>query len=261
MEAYDIIMLIVLLTTTFIGFRKGLAWQVASVAAIVVSYIVAIQFRDVVAEKINTAPPWNTFLAMLILYVGTSFVIWIIFQMVRGGIDRAKLEGFDQQLGALLGLGKGILLCVIITFFAVTLLGDAQRQKIIQSRSGHYIAQLIDQADTVMPEELHDFLNPYLQRLDEGLEGSGQTPDGFDRIQQGVEDGLDRIEDLQRVDDWFENRGDQGSMFGTDDPPQRDSTQNDSNEDFYVDPNFGQPRREAPPSDRVADPYYRPSPR
>lgn len=265
MQVYDIIMLIVLLTTTFIGFRKGLAWQIASVAAIVVSYIVAIQFRDVVAARINTAPPWNTFLAMLILYVGTSFAIWVLFQMVRGGIDRSKLEGFDQQLGALLGLGKGVLLCVIITFFAVTLLGDSQRQTIIQSRSGYYIAQLIDQADTVMPAELHDFLHPYLQRLDEGLDGAQSQPSGLERIEQGVEQGLERLEDLRRVEDWLENPTDEDSTMFGDDQPSRDSSwsngggdrQDERSEDFYVDPNFGR----AAPSERVADPYYRPTPR
>lgn len=196
MQAYDIIMLIVLGVTTLIGFRKGLAWQIASVAAIVVSYVVAVQFRDVVADKIAADPPWNTFLAMLILYVATSFLIWAVFQLVRGFIDRAKLNEFDQQLGAIFGLAKGVLLCVIITLFAVTLLGDRSRQQIIQSRSGLYIARLLDKADHVMPEELHDLLHPYLHRLDERLE---------DVDARGSRDDFDRLED------WLEGGGQGGS--------------------------------------------------
>ncbi|MCA9147999.1 MAG: CvpA family protein [Planctomycetales bacterium] len=177
MQAYDLIMVIVLAVTTFYGFRRGLAWQIASVAAIVVSYIVAMQFRDVVAAKINAQPPWNTFAAMLILYVATSFVIWVVFQLVRGFIDQAKLKEFDQQLGALFGLGKGILLCVIITLFAVTLTQPKTRQQIIDSKSGYYITRLLDQADAVMPAELHDFLSPYLEKLDRGLNGEDESLD------------------------------------------------------------------------------------
>ena len=193
MQAYDVIMLIVLGATTFLGFRKGLAWQIASVAAIGVSYFVAVQFRDVVAEHIEAQPPWNTFLAMLILYVGTSFAIWVVFQLVRGAIDRAKLKDFDHQLGAVFGLAKGVLLCVIITLFAVTLLGDSMRQQIIESRSGLYIARLLDQADAVMPAELHEYLGPYLNKLDQGLEPGPQIP------------GSDEFREMER---WLE--GEQG---------------------------------------------------
>ena len=110
---------------------------------------------------------------MLVLYVATSFAIWLAFQLVRGGIDRAKLKEFDQQLGAVFGLIKGVVLCVVITFFAVTLLGEDLRRKVIDSRSGLYIARLIDRADRLMPHEIHEFLDPYLNELDERL---GQPP-------------------------------------------------------------------------------------
>ena len=192
MQAYDLIMLIVLAVATFYGFRRGLAWQIASVAAIVVSYIVAMQFRDVVSTKINAQPPWNTFAAMLILYVATSFVIWVVFQLVRGFIDQAKLKEFDQQLGALFGLGKGVLLCVIITLFAVTLTQPAMRQQIIDSKSGYYITRLLDKADGIMPAELHDFLAPYLEKLDRGLRGDepeATEPDELRALENWLESG------------------------------------------------------------------------
>ena len=168
-----------------------MAWQLASVAAIVVSYLVAVQFRDVLSERIDAEPPWNTFLAMLILYIGTSFVIWLVFQFVRGFIDRAKLREFDRQMGAIFGLAKGVLLCVIITLFAVTLSSDDQRQQIIDSRSGLYIAKLLDRADAVMPEELHDFLHPYLNRFDgqPGLPAKGSEIDDFRRLEDWLESG------------------------------------------------------------------------
>jgi membrane protein required for colicin V production len=176
MQAYDVIMLVVLAATTFLGFRKGLAWQIASLGAIFFSYFVAMHFRDLVATRLHTDPPWNRFLAMLILYLGTSLAIWILFQLVRGFIDRAKLKEFDQQLGAIFGLVKGAALCVVITFFAVTLLGEGFRKQVIESRSGLYIARLLDRADTVMPTGIHDFLDPYLRELDERLETPIRDP-------------------------------------------------------------------------------------
>ena len=70
---------------------------------------------------------------MLVLYVVTAGAIWLLFRLVSGIIDRLKLKEFDRQLGALFGLAKGVLYCVIITFFAVTL-SEPARQAVLQSR-------------------------------------------------------------------------------------------------------------------------------
>ena len=168
-EPYDLVMLAVLLAATAWGAWKGVAWQVASLGAIVASYVVAYQYRDAVAAWIPLAAPWRVFMAMLLLYVGTSLGIWIVFRLVSRLIDRMKLKDFDRQLGALLGLAKGAVLCVIITLFAVTLLGERQRQAIVHSQSGHHIAVLLSRSNAVIPEEFHDVLKPYLEEFDRRL--------------------------------------------------------------------------------------------
>ena len=165
MQVYDIIMLVILVSATLFGAWKGLAWQLASLAAIFASYYVAIEFRDQVAGMIDASPPWNVFLAMLLLYVGCSMLIWLTFRFVSAFIDRLRLKEFDRQIGALLGFAKGVVLCILITLFGVALLGESQRQSIIQSYSGRRIAQLLDRADGVIPSEIHDVLHPYHEVL------------------------------------------------------------------------------------------------
>ena len=136
------------------------------------SYFVALRFREPVSQFVHASPPWNVFVAMLVLYVGTSLVIWIVFRMVSKFIDRMKLKEFDRQIGAMFGFAKGLLLCVLVTLFAVTLLGETQRQTIVRSRSGNCIAQLLDKSSAVMPREVHEVLDPYINRLDEQLQPS-----------------------------------------------------------------------------------------
>jgi membrane protein required for colicin V production len=186
MQAYDILMLLVLAAAVVWGAWKGLAWQIASLASIGLSYFVALNFRTPLAGVINASPPWNVFLAMLILFLGTGLVVWVGFNLVAELIERVKLKEFDRQLGALFGAAKGILLCVLITLFAVALLGDSQRQAICNSRSGYYIAVLLDRADLVMPPELHGVLEPYLERFDRdvphdhaGAEPEPEPPPGL----------------------------------------------------------------------------------
>jgi len=174
MQAYDLIMLIVLGMATIFGAIKGFAWQVASLASILISYLVAYRFRGQVAEMIHAAPPWNQFLAMLILYVGTSFVIWVGFRLLSGAIDKVKLKEFDRHIGAAFGLGKGLIYCLLITMFAMSLLGPKQQSAICQSRSGYYIASALDKGVGILPQEIHDVVGPYLQQLDEKLK-NGQN--------------------------------------------------------------------------------------
>ena len=181
MQSYDLLMLVVPAGATLFGAWKGLAWQIASLAAIFASYYVALVLRDPVAAHIDAEPPWNVFLAMALLYVGTSFVIWLAFRFVHGFISALRLKAFDRQIGALFGLAKGVVLCVLITLFAVTLLGDELRRTIVQSRSGHYIAVLLDRSQAVMPEELQPVLGPYLHELDERL---APTELGRDRTRE-----------------------------------------------------------------------------
>ncbi len=182
MEIYDIVMIVVLAGAMIFGAIKGFAWQLASIASIVISYAVAFKYREPFSQSIEAEPPWNRFLAMLILYVGTSLVIWVVFRMVSGTIDRLKLREFDRQVGAMFGLAKGGLYCILITLFAVTLMGDTVRTKIVQSKSGNYIANVLQRSEAVVPAEIQDVVQPYLERFDRRFQqpldsdGSSQTP-------------------------------------------------------------------------------------
>ena len=174
MQAYDILMLVVLASATLFGMIKGFAWQIASLASIFISYVVAYKFRGQLADRIQAEAPWNQFLAMLLLYGGSSFAIWVVFRLISGSIDRVRLRDFDRQMGALFGFGKGVLYCLLITLFAVTLLGQRQQQAIVQSKSGHYISTLLTAAEGVaLPRELEGIVRPHLDRAKQRLDGGG----------------------------------------------------------------------------------------
>ena len=110
MQTYDLLMLLVLVAATMFGFWKGMAWQIASLASLVVSYFAALQFSERLAPTFGDTAPWNRFVAMLVIYIVTSFIIWTVFRLVSGVIDKVRLEAFDKQLGAMFGFAKGVLL-------------------------------------------------------------------------------------------------------------------------------------------------------
>jgi membrane protein required for colicin V production len=178
MQTYDILMLIILASAAIFGAIKGFAWQIASLASIVVSYFVANYFRYDVAKHINAQPPWNVFLAMLLLFFGTSLAIWLVFRMVSSSIDKIRLKEFDRQLGAGFGLVKGAAMCCVVTMFAMTLLGPNQKTAIARSRSGQYISQALTHAGSIMPAEVKEVIGPYIANVERELE-QGRAPEGF----------------------------------------------------------------------------------
>lgn len=168
MNWYDIAMLTVLVGATVFGAWKGMAWQAASLASLVLSYFVALRFSESLAPVFGDNAPWNRFIAMLVLYLATGAAVWLAFRLVAGILDKIRLRDFDRQIGAIFGLLKGVLLCLAITFFALALSPDL-REHILQSRSGRAMAVLLDKSDAIIPSELHEVLDPYLRRLEDGL--------------------------------------------------------------------------------------------
>ena len=168
-QGYDLLMLVILVMAAVFGAWKGLAWQIASIASLVVSSIVAVRFSAQVAPHIYGQAPWNRFLAMLILFMVTSLAVWLLFRFVAGFIDRLKLKEFDRQMGALFGVAKGVLFCLVITFFAVTL-AEGSRQAVLNSHSGKFTAKLLQKAAPVMPEEVRDVLGKYIDDFERKLD-------------------------------------------------------------------------------------------
>ena len=170
MQIYDLVMIAVMIAAMVFGAWKGFVWQLASLCSLVVSYFVALRFSHDLAPHLSGQAPLNRFLAMLLIYVACGLIIWVLFRMLSGLIDRVKLKEFDRQMGALTGLAKGALLCVAITFFAVSLSGATYRQSILESHSGRAIGHFIDRVDSSMPQGMHELVHPFLEEIDAKLQ-------------------------------------------------------------------------------------------
>ncbi len=175
LEGYDLVMLGILAGAALLGYFKGMVWQLAWIAGIVASSYVSFRFGAVLAPFFGTQAPWNRFAAMLAIYVGTSLAVWLVFRVISGAINAVHLSAFDHQLGLLLGLAKGLLLCVVVTFFSV-ILAPAYRHQIVASRSGRLVAELIVRADTYLPKEIHDTVEPFVKQFEQQFEPSTGMP-------------------------------------------------------------------------------------
>lgn len=165
---YDVVIAVIILWATIRGAKKGIVWQLAVIASIVLCFSFAEQFSVSIAPLFNVKPPLDRWLAMLTLYIGFSFLSFGAARVLREWIEKAKFEEYDQHLGALFGFIKGIMIALVLTFFVVTL-GERLpqlREQVFYSFSGRGAAIIMDRLHPVLPDELHEVLAPYIHSLD-----------------------------------------------------------------------------------------------
>ena len=185
---YDLLMLGVLIFATARGAAKGIVWQLATIAALVLCFAFSESLSLAVAPLITVKPPLNRWIAMFGLYLVFSFASFAAARNLREWIEKAKFVEYDRHLGGLFGLIKGGVFCLFVTFFTVTL-SESARAYIFDSYSGSAAAVVMDQLHPVMPDGLHDVLEPYIHRLDRpGM--NRHVADGHDH-DDGTDDGRD----------------------------------------------------------------------
>jgi membrane protein required for colicin V production len=163
---YDFAMAGMLLFAVVRGAVKGFVWQLAAIVAIVLCFYFAGSLSLLLAPMIpNVEPPANRWVAMFLLYLGFSFVSFGAARVLRGWIEKAKFVEYDRHLGAVFGLVKGVAFCLVVTFFVVTL-SDDLRETVVQSQSSYGAAIIMDRLHSVMPENMHEVLEPYIHQFD-----------------------------------------------------------------------------------------------
>ncbi|MBA4030352.1 MAG: hypothetical protein C0478_05600 [Planctomyces sp.] len=163
MTTYDIVMLLIVVGMAIQGAWRGLAWQVAPVASLILGYMVAGPLSPSLAPLFGK-PPLADVLALVAVYVAVSLAVYLMIRSVKESLEKLKLAEFDKHLGFLLGAVKGIILTVVVTVVLITV-SPAAREMILQTES-HSIARLIiGEALPLMPETFRSTLAPYLREF------------------------------------------------------------------------------------------------
>lgn len=167
---YDLLTLGILAVTTIRGAAKGIAWQLAAIAALVLCFVFATPLSIAIAPYIKLDPPLNRWVAMLGIYLVFSFATFATARTFRGWLEKERFVEYDRHLGAVFGLVKGVTLSLVLTFFVVAM-SEKGRSYILHTYTGYAAAKIMDGLHPIMPEELHDVLEPYIHELDQpGME-------------------------------------------------------------------------------------------
>ncbi|MCL2005166.1 MAG: CvpA family protein [Planctomycetaceae bacterium] len=176
MGIFDLIILAILALLTLRGIWKGMISQIVSVASLFIAWIVATRFGSLVAPAINVEPPWNQVLAMASVFIITVVAIRFAHAAFEKLIKHWYLKKIDTLLGGVLGFAKGLLICLIITFFAV-MFSETSRAIIFNSQSGVLMVRLIAQIGVFVPKDSYEFVHVQLASFQDKIEQADALSD------------------------------------------------------------------------------------
>lgn len=175
LPAFDVFVILFLLYCLFMGGKRGMFLQITSIFALLAGWYVSSRYSanfeswfpvgGVLRQK---ATPVLTFFAVMIL-------VTILGRVFSGMFIGGVLKEINRQLGALFGLVKGVIVCLVITYFAVTL-SNPTKNFVIGSQSGKLMVQILYEAQKIIPD------NPQTARVKSALDDFKKAAGGDNAV-------------------------------------------------------------------------------
>ncbi len=146
----DLVVLGILLFCAVKGAARGLLSQLSWVIALLLCFKFSGTLAPAIEPLIGVDPPLKQWLAMLAVYVGLCGVSFVVAGMLSGWMAKAKIIDFDKHLGGILGFVKGIVICMSVMFFAITM-SSPMRQIVSQTYSGYAAAVILHNSQYLIP--------------------------------------------------------------------------------------------------------------
>ncbi len=176
MTLYDAAVVGLVLAGMAWGAWRGITWQIASIASLVLGYTVAQTTSDDLAVHFPGEPVVARGLAMVVIYAAISGGVFFVAWMVRATLRRLKFEAFDRHLGMVLGGIEGGLIAIVATLFVVSL-APQSRGPIFNSPSGKLVGKIMAGLGPILPSEARAVLAPFWNGGDPAEVASG--PEGI----------------------------------------------------------------------------------
>jgi membrane protein required for colicin V production len=159
---YDLLVLAIIVFFILFGLWKGLAFQVAGIASLILGFLVAIPGSAPIASWFGSTPPLNRFIAAGVLYALVSLGLFLAAFYYREFISKWKLDNWDRHLGGLFGALKGFLLSFALTFFAITCF-PGLRHPILSRPTGKLMAYTMHAFHPLWPAGFHEIIHSYIE--------------------------------------------------------------------------------------------------
>ena len=133
----DCVILIILIRTTYVGFSRGLSWEIIRLLGIVIAFVLAIHNYDKIGSFIGSNSPIPPIAANLFSFLVLVFGTALVFKFIGFGLHKILeielLSPIEHIGGLLLGFIRGMVLAlitlVIMLIISVPYIDDSIRER------------------------------------------------------------------------------------------------------------------------------------
>lgn len=202
-QAIDLAVLIILLWTTISGASRGLVSQLSWAVALLLCFKFAGSLAPQVEPLIQVEQPQlRQWIAMLIVYLALCAGSFAGAGIIGNWLVKTKLSSLDRNLGALLGLLKGVVICMTIMYFLITV--ERFRPWTARTYAAYGAATILSHSQLILQlvpessiETVEGVLSDFNQRLKTDFrELEDATPVTGEEMELGSSSGWDDLFDL-----------------------------------------------------------------
>jgi len=182
---------LILLISAVLAYSRGLVREILSIAGWVAAAISAFFFAGQVEPLIREIPILSDIIgdscelsiiaAFAIVFAVTLIVVAIFTPLFAGAVQRSALSGFDQGLGFLFGVLRGVVL-ILVALVAYNFIGaevgmiENSKTKEILSGSEAQIQEAIEKDGQAGQESLMAWMQGRYQELTTSCSAKSDTP-------------------------------------------------------------------------------------
>lgn len=191
MEGYTLIdggSALILLVSAILAYSRGFVRECLSIASWVVAAIVAFVFAPQVEPLIREVPVLSDMLAgscelsmitaFAAVFALTLIVVAIFTPLFAGAVQRSALSGFDQGLGFLFGVARGIILILVGLVLYEWILPGGGLEIVEASKTKELLTGTKEQVEAMIPTDAPNWL---MGRYEELTTSCGGTPADADQ--------------------------------------------------------------------------------
>ncbi len=213
MISFDIFALIIIGLSVLYSVWKGMVREAFSLVALVVAYLVALNFYSDFSGLIKNVITEETLahiISFILLFITSLLVVGMVGRAIKKFLHSSHtISGWDRFLGGFFGMAKGILLMIVFMF----------------------PLQWFDETYARWTED--SLVAPYLEEWVDDIRASIDVEPGFNRSMPGSLKGMrQKVPDLGKIKEHLTDQQEllkkkTSALTGSDSPPQDDYTKED----------------------------------
>lgn len=179
-QILDLIVLGVLLFCAVRGAARGLMSQLAWAVALLLCFKFSGTLSPAIEPLIPAEAPLKQWIAMLAIYVGLCGATFVAAGVIEGWLEKINLIEFDRHLGGLLGLIKGVIFCMTVMYFLITM-SPSIREIVGKTWSGYGAAVILSHSQFLLklvPEHSVGDVQHVIERFNRSLQPVTDELDG-----------------------------------------------------------------------------------